>query len=83
MKIFETNSGLGYGQYVYMIYIKNKTYLIVGHENLTNQELIDYEVGLLIERDDYEVEQSLFDIKDSPLYNTFLFNYFLENNETK
>jgi hypothetical protein len=53
------------------------------YENLTNQELVDYEVGLLIERDDYVIEQSLFDIEDSPLYNTFLFNYFLEHNKTK
>ncbi len=83
MEIFETNSGLGYCQRVFMIHIKHKTYLIVGHENLTNQELVNYEVGLLIEKDDYEIEQSLFDIEHSPLYNTFLFNFFLEHNETK
>lgn len=83
MKIFETNSGLGYRNYVYLIKIdavKNKSkYLCIG----SNFYLYDngiYSLGEGIEMEDYEVElTNSYKIEQSPLFGTFLFNFFLQN----
>ena len=81
MKIFETTASLGYQQKAYIVRL-NQTengydYLCVGGENLRAD---DYEVGNVVkDLEDFYIEDSLFMITESPLYGTFLFDWFVKN----
>jgi hypothetical protein len=81
MKIYETNASLGYNQLVYIIPI-NETkngydYLVIGLHNIRDEE---YELGGIIEDlESFYLEESNFKIEESPLYGTFLFDFFLKN----
>ena len=72
MKTYETTSMLGYGQFSY--FVKTYTGLLVIWSNNSV-----YEVGQHIEdTEDIILDESHFNIEESPLYNTFLFQYFIK-----
>lgn len=77
MKTYETTYMLGYGQFSY--FVKTDTGLLVIWSNNSV-----YEVGQHIEvTDDIILDESHFNIEDSPLYYTFLFQYFMKTYEGK
>jgi hypothetical protein len=83
MKIYETNAALGYNQLAYLIRLdKSKfgyNYLCIATKNVHDDD--NYYPGKVIEDLEYfsNLEISDYDIKESPLYNDFLFDYFLNN----
>ena len=83
MKIFETNSGLGYGEVAYFIKTNEGEMLCI-YEN-EDQEIFwkKYKVGNIYEFEDYELDEVIESkheivLKQSGLYNSFLFNEFLK-----
>ena len=80
MKVYQTNSGLSYGQFAFLIAtnIYRNKYLCIGVKNIHNHD--KYKIGALIEDlDQDEVELSNFKIEDSELFGTYLFDFFLAN----
>jgi len=81
MKVFETNAALSYDQLAFLIRLnKSKNgynYLCVGTKDINNDS---YQIGNVVEDlEDYYVEISKYDICESPLYNSFLFDFFIKN----
>jgi hypothetical protein len=81
MKVYETNAALGYNQLAYLIRL-DKTpngynYLCIGRRGIDDGE--KYAIGS-VEKDleDYYVETSKFDMSESPLFGSFLFDFFVE-----
>ena len=89
MKIYQTNSGLGYKQYVYLIRLGKKengyNYLCIGTHNVDEDNGFfkhSYRIGEIIKEYDecyLELEDTNFKITDSELYGTFLFDFFINN----
>ena len=81
MKIYETNSGLGYNQLAYLIRL-DKTengynYLCIGGYNLKPYDI--YTVGEITELYDTDgIAESTFKIQSSPLYNDVYVRILLE-----
>lgn len=81
MKIYQTNAALGYRQLAYIVEL-NQTknghdYLVIGGKNITAD---DYEIGAIIEDlEDIYLEETDYKIENSPLYGSFLFDFFLKN----
>lgn len=76
-KIYKTNSGLGYNEYVYLLYTVHG-YLVIDTIGYSNP----YVIGDINPIDDFEyleLEESNYNIENSPLYCTFLFQFFLTN----
>lgn len=94
-KVFKTNSGLWYNQYVYFIIIEENVTnqilknlqisrcLVIDTLNLDEEDYLIYKIGKLELFEKYEIEESNYDIKNSPLYNTFLFQHFLSSSKVK
>lgn len=81
MKIYVTNAALGYNQLAFLIRLdKTKfgyNYLCVDTYNINDSNV--YQVGKVVDDlEDYYVEVSNYNLTDSPLHNTFLFNFFVE-----
>ena len=87
LKVYYTNAALGYNQFAYLIKVEQKKdmadYLVIGRENIPYDM---YRLGS-VEKDleNIYVTECEFDLNESPLAGTFLFDYFLKNvnNETK
>ena len=85
MRIFKTDSGLGYGEVAYFIETNNGKMLCID-ENLCRcfSEKM-YKVGNVYEFDDDEIDEIIGSknkkkiLKYSELYGNFLFNEFLKN----
>ncbi len=78
MKIYQTNSGLGYKELAYFLKLNDKEFLCIDVISAIPHSFyiigeINYNDGLLFP------EPSDYDIKNSPLYESFLFNYLLRN----
>lgn len=71
MKVVKSNSGLKHNQYVFLVHVKDNEYLVVQQDS----EQV-YGLGEILSFDPFEVEDSDFDIKNSPLYNP-LFELYL------
>lgn len=87
MKIYQTDSGLGYKQYAYLIRLdKTKNgynYLCIGTHNVDGDEGFfkhGYRIGEIVEDiHGLYLEDTTFKITDSELYGTFLFDFFINN----
>lgn len=82
MKVYETTAGLGYAQKAYLIRLTESEngydYLCIDYKNIHNPDR--YSRGKVVKDiEDMYVEESDYNIKDSPLFDTFLFQYFLDN----
>jgi len=83
MKLVETNSGLGYGEYAYFVHIADNTYLCIFENDDRDNFWKMYSVGKTYDLEDYELDVVIPEkhqtvLKKSPLYDTFLFNNFLD-----
>jgi hypothetical protein len=81
--IYETNVCLGYKQLAYLIKLDESIddYLCVGTNYVFLNEALDlFRVGEVVKNlESSYLTESTFDILKSPLYNTFLFKYFISN----
>jgi len=78
MKFFTTNEGLDYKEYGIFLHLNENQYLCV--EIQSNFSSCMYEVGELYDLSDYiSLMEIDYDIKDSPLNGTFLFNFLVYN----
>ena len=78
MKIFETNSGLGYKELAFLLEVEDG-HLCIGHSNIEDGEC-GYRIGFLVDCVEF-LELTSFKLKDSPLYNTYLFQKLIKNYE--
>lgn len=78
MKIFETNAALGYLELAYFIKTQKKGEYLCISTNFDKRN-DTYVVGKSEILEDYVSKPSDFDIKNSPLYDTFLFNEFIKD----
>lgn len=81
MVIYETNAGLGYNQFAFLIRLdKTKNgynYLCIGTQWIDDYSYI---VGNIVnDLEDVYITTSYYKIEESPLYNTFLFDFFIKN----
>ena len=75
MQIYETNSRLGYRQRAYLIKISEGAYLCIG----TTMHVTEYYVGgMTYDMEDYEIQESKWDIKESELYGSFMLDYVMK-----
>lgn len=76
-KIYRSNAALSYRNYAILIRCENSTYLVIDTEG--DRSFIDspYKIGCLVQLDNYEVEETTYDISQSPINDNYLFNYFL------
>lgn len=78
IKIYQTNSGLGYNQLAFLLKIKDNQYLVIDTVGINNG-YSSYVIGSTV---DFDYEQEIevcenYKLEKSPLYGTFLFNHFL------
>ena len=77
MKVYSTNDGLGYRELAYFMKVP-EGWLCVALDVRDEVDACGYRVGKL-EKDDFiGIYECNYDIKNSPLYDTYLFNYFLK-----
>ena len=77
VKVYQTNAALGYRQLAYLIKLKNNDYLCIGTLNVVDYS---YNVGDVVkDLEDYYLEQTDYKLEDSPLFGTFLFDYYIKN----
>lgn len=76
-KIYKTNSGLGYNEYAYLLYTVHG-YLVVDTIGYSDSYVIG-DIKPVVYFEYLELEESNYDIAKSPLYCTFLFQFFLTN----
>ena len=84
MKVYQTDSGLGYNQLAFLIRVDKSengfNYLCIGKKG-NNGPWIYYEVGELIkDLEDIYIQESTFKIEDSDLFGSYLFDFWLKNN---
>jgi len=89
MKIVETNAGLGYQEYAYLIELPDKRNLCI-YSNEDKGWGNSYKVGEVYDAFDFEGEYDVIPehkhhlaFKESPLTGTFLFEEFLKTLEGK
>ena len=80
MKVYKTTHNLKQNQYAYLIKldkIKHKHDYLCIDTNVKSNSL--YKIGEVVNNiPDDELEAVDYDIKESPIYNTFLFQYFID-----
>lgn len=77
MNIFETNSGLGYKEKAFLLETKHG-FLCIGHQNIEDGDC-GYFIGEIVsDMTDVFLEKTNFNLKDSKLWNKFLFQTFLK-----
>lgn len=81
MKIYQTDAALGYKQLAFLIQldksINGYNYLCIDTHNISYNDT--YKPGKIIEDlEDIYVEESDYDISNSPLINEYLFRHFLK-----
>lgn len=77
MKVFKSNSGLSFENYVHLVHIDGNNYMVVISDH--NET---YGLGQIIEFEQYEIDELVetdLSIKDSPLYNP-LFEHYIKQN---
>jgi hypothetical protein len=79
--VYITDAGLGYAESAYLLKLSptenGNNYLIIDRFIKSGD---DYKIGTVVELEDFYVEKSeIYDIKNSPLWGTFLFHFFLNN----
>jgi len=84
MKVYQTNSGLGYNQLAYLIKINETSnehnYLTIGERNLPID--CSYKVGeLAADLEEIDIEESNYRLEQSPLFGGFLFKHFIKTTE--
>jgi len=85
MKIFKSDSALGYMEFAYFIKINEEEYLCIFENSSADNFWKPYKVGELAEFDFVEeleeIDESKHEmiLKESPIYGTFLFNEFMKN----
>lgn len=84
MKVYQTNAALGYNQLAYIIELNcsenGHDYLVIGGHNIGH--LDTYGIGTIVEDlEDFYLNDTTYKIEDSPLYGSFLFDFFLKNIE--
>ncbi len=79
-KIYRTSSGLGYNEHVYLLYTVHGYLVIdtIGTIGYSNSYVIG-EIKPIDYFEYLELEESNYNIERSPLYSTFLFQFFLTN----
>lgn len=80
MKIYQTNAGLGYNELAYLIRLcktqNGYNYLCIGIKNVDDNPM--YVIGETVNNlNDFYLEETTYKLTDSPLYGTYLFNYWL------
>ncbi len=89
MIIYQSNSGLCYNQFAYLIKIgegnhpRETRYLCIG-SNYTSQYNDCYNIGEPVDLEGFEVERSSkYKLTDSPLYGSFLFTNYINSLKDK
>lgn len=77
MKIYETNSGLGWNQIAYLIE-SSEGYLVIDLSGVRDYDT-HYVIGEIVEMEEYELEESNYNINNSPLKGKYLFEFYLQN----
>jgi hypothetical protein len=78
MKLYESNSSLGYNEYVILLEVTKDNYLIIDTINI-DADNYRYKIGELVQMEKYELEETNYLIENSPLKGTYLFEFFLSN----
>jgi len=82
MIIYETTAALGYNQKAYLLRLDESNngynYLCIGVENIYDSDI--YSIGEVVyDLEDFYVDEAVcYVIQKSPLYNTFLFDFFIK-----
>jgi hypothetical protein len=76
--VWVTDAGLGYNEWAYLIRLdkveNGYSYLVI------DSNVEDYQIGSVVDLEDFYVEKlTMYDLKKSPLWNTFLFQHFLKS----
>jgi hypothetical protein len=85
MQIYQTNAGLGYQKYAVLVRLDKSTkgynYLCIDTFGFHPIDDDEYQYGLVVnDLEDYYVDECIdYDISRSPLYGTFLFDFFIKN----
>ncbi len=84
MKIYQSDGGLGYNQLAFLIRLEETkngyNYLCVDTQNIEPEDDTSYVIGEIVEDlENIYVKESTYKVEESPLYGTFLFNYFLKS----
>ena len=77
IKFYRTNSGLGYNKYAILLGTP-QGYLVIDTIGVCNDS---YRIGEFIMNDDCDwkiLEEYNYDIKQSPLYDEYLFQFFIK-----
>lgn len=80
LKIYKTNSALGYNQYALLLECTDG-YLVVDTAGCYGDD--SYKIGSFIsniDSYDIELEVSDYNIENSPLWNEYLFQFFIKSN---
>jgi hypothetical protein len=87
LKIYKTDANLAYGQCAWLIRLKKSTnghdYLCIDTSNCYFED--NYHIGKIVENleDIYVEVENRYSIEDFPIYEQFLFKFFLEHFEEK
>lgn len=79
-KTYRTNSGLGYNEYAFLLKCKDG-YLVVDTTSCYRDD--SYKIGSFIsniDSYDIELEVSDYNIENSPLWDGYLFQFFIKSN---
>jgi hypothetical protein len=78
-----SDAGLGYNEYIILMKLnKSKlgyNYLIID-KHCRDGDAMEYRVGGTTDLEDYYVKEIGYNVKESPLSGTFLFEFFLSKN---
>jgi hypothetical protein len=81
IKVFQTNAALGYNQLAFLVRLNKSEngydYLCIGVQNVKGDSYCTGEVTKDLE--DYYVEESTYEINDSPLNGSYLFDFWISN----
>lgn len=80
IKVFETNSGLGYTELAYLYRCPDGTFICIDIDTIRCQDM--YTVGEIVEGIDH-FQPSEYNIKASPLYSSFWFKELLRSHQFK
>jgi len=83
MKVYQTDAGLGYMQLAFLVCLEKSengyNYLCIDTQLIGEDDNM-YQIGNIVkDLEGIYVQETNYDITQSPLYNTYLFKFFLEN----
>jgi len=76
MQVYQTNATLGYKEYAFLIET-GEGYLVIDTWNLPLDN-DSYIIGNVVELEKWELEETNYQIDESPLKNSYLFEFFLQ-----